>query len=202
MNEPDHTLPGRAALGFDGRRGASYNAEYVYADKRWAVNLTGIGGCQGGLIKGQEFCENKGFVGYSAHLTWSPNKIVTTGLSNAFLTKIILEEEDGEEESKLLNAVSWVVGTKQYYTLGELALASLLEKEETTYQGWVDFMLVPVRGLSVGYSLKLYQGNRKVYGTKAVWLPVAGLEFNFSWMREFSTEANADTFLFLTHAYL
>jgi len=59
-----------------------------------------------------------------------------------------------------------------------------------------------LKGTAVGYSLKLYEGNRKKYGVKASWLPIAGLEFNFAWMREFNAEANSNQFILLAHVYL
>jgi len=202
LNDPDHNLPGRNALGFDNRK-ASYNAEYVYASKRWALNLTGIGGCQGGYLTDspEPYCQETGYIGFASQGTWSPNKIVTTHLSLASLSKAVLEGDE-KEDNRFLLAASWVIGTKKLYTLGEITQESRSTAPDTTHQGWADFMVNPYQGMAVGYAMKLYEGNRKQYGVKAVWLPITGLEFNFSWMREFSKDANSDSFLFLSHAYL
>lgn len=202
LNDPDHTLPGRNALGFD-TRSASYNAEYVYTDRRWALNLTAIGGCQGGYVvdSDKDYCEDKGYAGYAARLMWSPNKIVTAGVSQAYLSQI--EALEGEEtEEKVLGAVDWVIGTKALYTLGEATVESNSLTEDLSYEGHADFMASPYRGVHAGYVLRLHKGSRKKYGVKAVWFPLAGLEFNFSWLREFSAKVNTDTFVLVGHAYL
>jgi len=202
LNDPDHNLPGRNSLGFD-NRGATYNVEYVYAAKRWAVNLTGVLGCPGGYLLDSPtpYCQETGYLGFTGQGTWSPNKIVTAYFSYAYLSKAVLEAEE-PADTRLILAGSWVIGTKNIYTLGEITQENRTTVEDTTHQGWADFMVAPYRGVAVGYAMKLYQGNRKQYGVKAGWLPMTGLEFNFSWMREFSKDANADSFLFLSHAYL